>query len=146
MPRNDELPAFFQKRKILFNEKTSPEKMRRTGQLFMAAERYDDALEFFARCEADDLTRQVSDRAMEAGNTALYMRAKRVLDEDITEEEWTKLAAAAESAGAHTMAYVAHQKAGHQEEAARLREMVPGLAGEAPLPEAEEAEADPAEG
>ncbi|MHC4481164.1 MAG: hypothetical protein ACYS1C_09400 [Planctomycetota bacterium] len=138
MPRNDELPAFFQKRKILFNEKTSPEKMRRTGQLFMAAERYDDALEFFARCEADDLT--------QAGNTALYMRAKRVLDEDITEEEWTKLAAAAESAGAHTMAYVAHQKAGHQEEAARLREMVPGLAGEAPLPEAEEAEADPAEG
>ncbi len=121
------LPGFRAKRKILFSDRTSDEKMRATGEQFMEAERYDDALEFFDRCEADDLVREIARRAMEAGNTPLYMRAKRVLDEEISEDEWNALAEHAESARLYTAAYLAHKQAGHEEEAARLRALMPGV-------------------
>jgi hypothetical protein len=139
MAKNKELAGFAEKRKILFGAKSSPEKMRQTGELFMDAERYDDALEFFQRCEAQDHTREIARRAMTAGNTPLYMRAKKVLGEEITEQEWSELAATAEKAGLYSTAYVAHLKAGHEEEAARLR----GPAGDA---ETREEPAEPSEG
>jgi len=127
MAKNQDLPGFYEKRKILFSERTSPEKMRRTGQMFMEAGRYDDALEFFQRCEAEDLVRRIAAEAMEDGNTPLYMRAKKVLGEQVSESEWTGLAAAAERAATPTMAHLAHRQAGHEEEAARLRAAAPRL-------------------
>jgi len=126
MAKRNRLPGFSEKRKILFSPKTTPEKMRRTGELFMEAERYDDALEFFSRTDAEDLVRRIAAIAMDAGNTPLYMRAKRVLKEEITEREWTDLARNAEKAGMYSGAYLAHLKAGHQEEAERLRALMPG--------------------
>ncbi len=121
MAQRRKLPGFYEKRKILFGARTTPEKMRETGRLFMEAGRYDDALEFFERCAAEDLARRIAAQALEAGDAPLFMRAKRVLREAITDEEWSRLAATAEKAGAQSMAYVAHLKAGHEEEAARLR-------------------------
>jgi hypothetical protein len=127
MAKNQDLPGFYEKRKILFSEKTSAEKMRATGEAFMEAGRYDDALEFFERCEAADLVRQVAARAMEEGNTPLYMRAKRVLEEPMSENEWAGLAEKAERCGRPTMAYVARRKAGDEAEAARLRRAAFGI-------------------
>jgi hypothetical protein len=121
MARKQDLPGFYEKRKLLFSEKARPEDLREAGRQFMEAERYDDALEFFERCDADDLARQIAERAMERGNTPLYMRAKRVLGEEISDGEWRGLAQSAERAGRLSMAYVARQKAGDEEEAARLK-------------------------
>jgi len=143
MTKKRDLPGFRAKRKLLFGAKTSPERMREAGEMFMAAERYDDALEFFARCEGHEPTRKIAGLAMEAGNVALYMRAMRILGEEITEGQWTQLAANAERAGAFTMAHVAHRKAGHEEEAARLRRLIPGVQAEQddePPPQGEDAE------
>jgi len=120
MAQKQKLPGFYQKRKVLFGAKTTPQTMRETGRLLMDAGRHDDALELFERCAAEDLTRQIAAGAMSAGDVPLFMRAKKVLKEAITEEEWTRLAANAEKAGAYSMAYVAHLKAGHEEEALRL--------------------------
>jgi hypothetical protein len=148
MAKKKELPGFSQKRKVLFGARTSPEKMREAGELFMEAGRHDDALEFFERCDAEDLIRQIATNALASGNTPLYMRAKRALGEEIAEAEWSELAAAAERAGAHTMAYVAHLKAGHEEEAARLRRLTTGAGEEEPQQgeDAEEAESQAAAG
>ena len=145
MAQKRDLPGFYAKRKLLFGGKASPEKLREAGEMFMAAERYDDALEFFQRCRAEEPTRKIADLAMQAGNVPLYMRAKRVLREQIGEEEWSQIAAVAERAGAFAMALVAHNAAGHDEEAARLRRLVPGMETEEgqqeqPPPEGEAAE------
>jgi len=142
MPEQDNLPGFEAKRRILFGAKTTEEKMRSTGEQFMEAGHYDDALEFFQRCNAEELTREIARRAMDAGNTPLYMRAKRVLQEDITEDEWNRLAKRAEDSGMHIAAHLAHQQAGHEEEAARLRELMPRLQPEAGQPEATDEETD----
>jgi len=127
MAERRELPSFRDKRRVLFSERTPSERMRQTGQAFMEAGRYDDALEFFQRCGADDLTRQVAERAMGAGDTALYMRAKKILKEDISDGEWTRLAVRAEEVGAYSLAYLAHLRAGHDDEVARLLPLVPGM-------------------
>jgi hypothetical protein len=142
MPEQDNLPGFETKRKILFGEKTSDEEMRETGKQFMDAEHYDDALEFFQRCEAGDLTREIARRAMDDGNTPLYMRAKRVLEEDISEDEWNRLAQNAENSGKYTAAHLAHKQAGHEEEAARLRELMPGVQPQADQSEGTDQESD----
>jgi hypothetical protein len=126
MAKSDDYPGLTRKRKILFSPKTQPEKMLATGQQFMEAGRYDDALEFFQRAEAHDLTRRIAEDAMQAGNTPLYMRAKKVLGEDISEDEWNTLAETAERAGMFSAAWLAHSQAGHAEEAARLRDRMAG--------------------
>ncbi len=134
---NDELPDFYAKRKILFGDKTSKEELRQTGQQFTQAGRYDDALEFFQRAEADDLTREVARIAMQRGDVPLYMRASRVLGRRISEQEWTELARAAEDAELYTAARLAYKKAGQTQEAERLGELIPGTS--------EDAEAEPEE-
>jgi hypothetical protein len=142
MAKKRDLPGFAEKRKILFGAKTTPEKLRDTGELFLEAERYDDALEFFQRGHADDLTRAVADRAMEDGNVPLYMRAKRVLGEPVEKEEWNRLAATAEGQGRFSMAYVSFVKAGNETEAQRLRQLLPSQDARADA-EAEEADDGP---
>ncbi|NLW51596.1 MAG: hypothetical protein GXY85_12265 [Candidatus Brocadiaceae bacterium] len=126
MAKRGELPDFHTKRKALFDPRATPQRLRETGEMFHAAERYDDALEFFSRCEAQDAVRAIAETAMKAGNVPLFMRARRILREAITENEWTQIARRAEEAGAFSMACVAHCKAGHEDEADRLRRLMSG--------------------
>jgi hypothetical protein len=109
--KKPQLPGFYEKRKVLFAESPSPEKLLRAGRQFMEAGRYDDALEFFQRAGAHDLARQVAAVAMQAGNTPLLMRAKKVLGEGITEQEWLQVAANAEKAGLPSCACLAYSAA-----------------------------------
>jgi hypothetical protein len=143
MAKKRDLPDFAEKRKILFGAKTTPEKLRETGMLFLEAERYDDALEFFQRCDAQDLARKVAEQAMSTGNVPLYMRARRVLREPVEADEWARLAAAAEKQGRISMAYVACLKAGDQAGAERLKALLPSQSG---IPEADAGEPAPDEG
>ncbi len=139
MARKQDLPDFYEKRKLLFSEKARAKELRETGRQFMEAGRYDDALEFFQRCEADELARQIAERAMREGDTPLYMRAKKVLGEEINEEQWLALAERAEQAGRPSMASVAYRKAGDEEEAARLRELITAAAEDEEEPPAKDA-------
>ena len=121
MARSSEPPGFSRKRKVLFNPKTRPERMLNMGRRFMEAERYDDALEFFARCEARAEVERIVWIATERGDAPLLLRAKVVLKEAATEAELTKVARAAEAAGRLSMALVAWVKAGREDEVERIR-------------------------
>ena len=121
---SEELPDFYEKREILFGDSTTEEEMRSTGEKFMRAGRYDDALEFFARCDADDLVREIIEDVKERGDTPVFLRAKRVLDEETSEEEWDELAQNALEHGSPSKAYVAKVKAGKEDEAEQLKERI----------------------
>lgn len=124
MPKPKELPSFAGKRKMLFSGKTPAEQMLQVGRRFVEAERYDDALEFFARTEAQDEVRGIVQLAINRGDAGLLLRAKVVLKEQPTEQELTTVARNAEAAGMNSMALTAHQKAGHEEEVDRLRDQM----------------------
>ena len=121
---DEELPDFYEKRKILFGDGTTEEEMRSTGEQFMRAGRYDDALEFFARCEADDLVREIIEDVKERGDTPVFLRAKRVLGEETDEAEWDELAQNALEHDCPSKAYVAKVKAGNEEEAEQLKDRI----------------------
>jgi hypothetical protein len=131
MAGSNDLPSFREKRKTLFGEKTREEEMRQTGTQFMEAGQYDDALEFFARCDAAGKVREILERAKQEGNTPLYLRAKVVLGEAAEEDELRELARAAHDAGRPSMALVAYEKAGMEERAEELRQEL--LAGDEPI-------------
>jgi len=119
---DEELPDFYEKREILFGDSTTEEEMRSTGERFMRAGRYDDALEFFARCDAEDLVREIIETAKERGDTPVFLRAKRVLGEETNEHEWDELAENALEQNSPSKAYVAKLKAGQEEEAEQLKD------------------------
>jgi hypothetical protein len=127
MAKSREIPGFDRKRKVLFGEKSSPEQLRQMGIRFMEEERYYDALEFFERAGSSDLARDIATGAMDDGNAQLYMRAKKVLGEEIGRGEWVELAGKAERAGFLSAAHLAQVRAGNDEEAARLASLLPGL-------------------
>jgi hypothetical protein len=143
MANSDELPGFRDKRKTLFGEKTGEEEMRETGRQFMEAGQFYDALEFFARCEAPDQVKEIARRAKESGNTPLFLRARVVQGEQPGEEELLELARSAREGDRLSMAVVALQKAGHEEEAQELRREL--LGGEEPGVEPGAEEAEPTE-
>ncbi len=130
MARNSELPGFERKRKVLFSEKGNPDQLRQMGQQFLEAGHFYDALEFFERADARELVRQVAEKAIDAGDTPLLMRAKRILSEETSEEEWSQTARHAEDAGLLAAARLAHEQAGHDDEVARLSEKLTEAAAE----------------
>ena len=147
MAKRDELPGFKEKREILFGKKSNPQKMRDTGIKFMQAERYDDALEFFAQAKADDLAREIADVALQNGDAPLYMRAKKVLAETITQEQWDTLALNALRQDSPSKAYLARLKGGRQEEAERLKTQMEGTEAQGPEePSGEATSEDPSPG
>lgn len=128
MAKDSNLPGFYEKRKLRFSTKLSPAKRHQTAEAFVQAGRFDEALDLLARPDSADFVRRIANLAFEAGNVPLFMRAKKMLGVSITDEEWTRLARTAEAAGRPSMALVAHLKAGHQDEAARLRALIESLA------------------
>ena len=139
MAKRNELPSFLEKRKILFGRKTAAQEIMEAGRQFMEAERFDDALEFFERTEATQEVQKIARLAVERGDTPLFLRAKVVLKEEPTEQELDILARNAEAAGRSSMALIAHLKAGHKEQAERLRAEM----GLSPHPEQSESSDSP---
>ncbi len=121
MADRSELPAFSKKRDILFNEKTSDRQRLQSGVEFMQAGRYDDALEFFGRCDAEEQVHEIVDRARRECNVPVFLRAKVILKEKPDTAELEELAVRAEEMERPLMAVLAYQKAGMQEKADRVR-------------------------
>jgi len=144
MPKSQELPDFQGKRKTLFGARTSPEQMRATGKRFMEAERFDDALEFFARTQAEDDVKEIVRIAIERGDMPLFLRAKLVLKEKPTGDEFAALARRAEETGRLSMAALAHLKAGNEQRAKELSAQALN-AGDDAAPSAQEQKDTPKE-
>ena len=138
MAKSNSLPPFAKKRAILFGQKTSEAKLRATGEQFLAKNRFDDALEFFQRGNAEDLIRSVQNEAVAAGNVPLLMRACRALKQQPTRDQWMAAARKAESNGMFSSALLAWEQAGDEAGVERVRPLVPGIIDEAeeadPLP------------
>ena len=127
-----ELPGFTSKRKILFSPRSTPQDLVRVGKEFLEAEYYDDALEFFTRAGAADEVRAVAEKAYEAADVPLFMRARKAIKESIAPEQWEHLAQANIKLGRFSMAQLAYNQAGMPEKAEQVKSMT---ASSAPGPQ-----------
>ncbi len=118
---NDDLPDFYEKRRVLYNDDVPVEEVIAMGRRFMEAEMYNDALEFFERGRSDEDTRRVAEAAMELGDTAIWLRCKRILREEPDEESLRAIAKRAEAQGKFMFAIEAYRRLGEEEQIERLR-------------------------
>ncbi len=122
----DALPDFYEKRNVLYNDDVPVERVVEVGRQFMAAEMYDDALEFFERSRSEEDTREVARRAMAQGDTAVWLRAQRILGEEPDEESLRAIAANAEEKGKFMFAIEAWRRLDDSEQIERLRARLAG--------------------
>ena len=92
-----ELPDPQAKREMLHGEK--PVECQKYGDMFFEAQRYNDAIDFYARDGLKDGLRRVKDVALESGDYFLLKRISNLLPDEVGEQDWEKLAISAESHG-----------------------------------------------
>ncbi len=126
MAKKNELPPFVKKRKIMFGEKVADRQRIQAGVEFMEAGRYDDALEFFVRSDAEEYVREIVEIALKECNVPVFLRAKVVLNEKPEKAELEEIADRALEMDSPAMAAVALQKAGLHEKAKEIRSEVTG--------------------
>ena len=86
-----------EKREILHSEKEIDYKSY--GDSYFDSEKYNDAIDFYARGECKEGLERIKSVAVGEGDYFLLKRLKKLIPETITEDDWKKLATSAESNG-----------------------------------------------
>lgn len=85
------------KREMLHSEKSVD--CKKYGDMFFDAQRYNDAIDFYAKGNLVEGLRKVKRLAIEEGDYFLLKRLKGVIPGEIQEEDWHKLSVRAEAKG-----------------------------------------------
>ena len=117
----EDLPEFAEKRELLYSDDVPMERVKEVGRQFMAEELFNDALEFFERARSVEDVRTVADTARDIGDTAVWLRCKRILGEEPDRETLLTIAAAAEELKKYSFAIEAWRRLGDEEQVERLR-------------------------
>ena len=117
----DDLPTFFAKRELLFNDDVPAATVNEVGQRFVAAERYNEALDFFEKSRNMEEVAKVAAIAFDNGDTAVWLRCKRMLGEEPDEGALQGLAERAEAQKKYMFAIEAWRRIGNEEQIERLR-------------------------
>ena len=82
-----ELPDPLTKREMLHSDK--PVDSKEFGDKFFEAGRYNDAIDFYAKGELKDGLLKVKRVALEEGDFFLLKRLKRLIPDEVSEEDWS---------------------------------------------------------
>ncbi|MHC4601216.1 MAG: hypothetical protein ACYS47_19655 [Planctomycetota bacterium] len=123
-----ELPNWRERQKILWGEGADPDEQVRAGDAFFRVRRFNEALDFYDRADAQESIRNVMTAAVESGDWFIFKRARERLGEDLT-EELKALAENAARAGKFLFALRAFEALSDRDRAAEmlvhLREVLP---------------------
>jgi hypothetical protein len=97
MGKTTELPGPLTKRELLHSE--SEIDCRKYGDMFYDAERYNDAIDFYAKGKCEEELLKVKKIAIREGDYFLLKRLVRVLPGKVEKPDWAELAKNAESKG-----------------------------------------------
>lgn len=108
------LPEPTAKREMLHSEKSVD--CKKYGDMFFEAQRYNDAIDFYAKGNLSEELRKVKRVAVEEGDYFLLKRLTRFLKEEITEEDWHKTSVRAEAKGIANFAeWAAEEESGKRD-------------------------------
>lgn len=113
-------PTFAEKRKLLFGKDVSAETLDACGDFLVGEGRLEESLEFYEKSKNADKLRGVLGTAVQEGDVCLFLRAKKLLKENATPQEWEKIAWNAAGAGKLRFALTAYERAGN---AAKVEEL-----------------------
>ncbi len=108
-----ELPDPLTKRDLLHSDK--PVDCQKYADMFFEKQRYNDAIDFYAKDELKEGLRKVKQVAIEEGDYFLLRRLRGILPEEVTEADWQQLAGNAESKGKANFARWADEERGKRD-------------------------------
>ena len=87
------LPDHKKKQQLLHAKGAKPEDLRRLGEKFLRAGWLSDAIDFFGKAGDRDGLEKIREITIEEGDTFLFRRTLKAMDETADEEQWKELAA-----------------------------------------------------
>lgn len=115
---DDALPDALNRRNVLYGSASAAADLKRHGDLYWAADRLLDALEFYARAGDAAGVEQVKRRAIEDGDAFLADRIAQLGQPALDAAQWRALAERAATRGMLVFARRAYERAGLHEAAA----------------------------
>lgn len=106
-----QLPNAIDRRNILYGDKTPKERLIQLGEAYLEADRWLDALEFFARAEHAPGLDRVREHAVASGDAFLAVRMEQLGCDPLAADQWAALGAKAEADGKHSFAATAQAHA-----------------------------------
>ena len=100
--RDSELPDPLTKRDLLHSDREVD--CRKYGDMFYDAERYNDAIDFYAKGDCEDELHKVRKIAIREGDYFLLKRLARFLPDEVETKDWAELAGNAQSKGKENFA------------------------------------------
>ena len=125
MPRGtSELPNHKKKQQLLHAKDAKPEDLRRQGEKFLQAGWLSDAIDFFGKAGDQDGLKKIREITIEEGDTFLFRRTLKAMDETADEEQWKELAARALEQGKLQFAREAYRMAGDRKSLDKVDQLI----------------------
>jgi hypothetical protein len=99
-----------EKRDLINADEADAEVLRSYGRLYLEADRYSEALDFFLRAEDAEGLHAIRDHALEVADNFLLHRLARSQAIEVTKEDWQALARQAEKLGKTSVAEAARAR------------------------------------
>lgn len=114
-----------EKRDLINADGVDPEVLRAYGRLYLEAERFSDALDFFLRARDADGLAEVKARAIEAADNFLLHRIQGSGALDVDRRDWQALADSADRLRKTSVADIARSRAKEPETTSSTEEPAP---------------------
>jgi len=88
---NRKLPDYRLKQKILYLDSTSPSVLIHYGDLFLEAEEYSDALDFFQKSNHNEGIQNIKNIAFDSGDVMLFQRAAKAMNQELSSLDWENI-------------------------------------------------------
>ena len=135
---NKDLPQFKKKQQLLHAKDAKPEDLSRQGEKFLQAGWLSDAIDFFGKAGDQDGLKKIREITIEEGDTFLFRRTLKAMDETADEKQWKELAERALDQGKLQFAREAYRMAGDRKSLDKVDRLINPEPEE--TPEEEEAE------
>jgi G3E family GTPase len=131
----EQLPGFKQIRDLLYSKNVPVEEITAAADELTEAERFSDALDLYEESGDLERVRAICARALSEGDVGIWMKARKILKEAITPDEWRKIADIALIAEKPHFALFAYKRAGDEQKVEELSQKISGVkAPPAPKP------------
>ena len=106
------LPGYLEKRRLLYAQSTSKERLKDFGDLYLEEGYLDDALDFYLKADDRVSLERLKTRAIETGDASILVRLQNSSKIDVTKEDWQRAGEKAEEFGKETCAQVCFARVG----------------------------------
>ena len=126
MAKENQLPDFKEKRKTVYSSNTAKETLVDYGNRLLAAQRINDALDFYEKAEYEDGIKKILTMSLNDGDAFIFARVVKILKNRVSAEGWNRVGDNAAERGKYHFALRAYKNSGNQEGVHKIEQILAG--------------------